>query len=493
MTIDPTTLTGLQNYVTQNAQQFQNINNNSYGGGLSPVSNPGQNTREAQFNYGGSTYYYSPSQWGGRFGNATLSPQQAASLGGSQVNVPGFTTQTTGSGEVASYGAPAETGYIFSANPGGALSPGANTPGVSYTPGSGGDFLKEVANLISIPAAAAGAYFLGPALGGVGDAAAGGSSGVPSSLGILGDSATTGASIGGIGGTGVGASYGGALGSLSAEEAASLGLGAGAGLDLTTTMPGAGAVTGGANGGILADQVAPGMTGADLLSGSSAALPGMVPGNLGANVIDPAIAGGMGGLGGGYSTTAIPGIGASVPSASAGGAGAAPSFWSTEQVAGLTGKDLVKLGIPAAGLASSLLGKKGIPQADYLKNEQAQYGAQGQQLLTAAANNQLTPSQQQAVDTFKQQQMASAKQYLATTGQGADSTAMLGMKANIDAQALLLQQGFVQQTFQQGLSLMGVADQATAQLIQGQLYNDARTSQALQNFLMSYGLLFATS
>jgi hypothetical protein len=149
-------------------------------------------------------------------------------------------------------------------------------------------------------------------------------------------------------------------------------------------------------------------------------------------------------------------------------------------------------GLPAAALGTSLLsGKRQIPQESQLTAQQQQFYNQGSALVNQANQGQVTGPQQAQIDNFKRTQMASAKQYLATTGQGTDSTAMLGMQANIDMQATLLQQGFVQQNFQMGMSEMGIADSATAQLIQLQLQKQEQTSQAMSNFMYTYAMMFA--
>jgi hypothetical protein len=151
-------------------------------------------------------------------------------------------------------------------------------------------------------------------------------------------------------------------------------------------------------------------------------------------------------------------------------------------------KGLGGLVLPAALASSLVLGNRKIPQSGALGADQALQGPALANMASAQAGN-ISPSQQAQVDQWTKQQKEQVKQYLATSGQGADSTAAVQMLANVDAQALAMKQGFADQMFNESMQQLGVSDSATQALINLQLQQQQNTSQALSQFMLAYGLL----
>lgn len=234
--MDAATIQALQQFANKYSGALMGVPNNNYAPGIiSPVANPAQNTDIGQVSIGGQTYYYSPSTWGGNFGTASISPSQATALGGVGVNVPGYTYSTTGGTTGGSYPVtvPDSKGYFFTSNPGGGLSPGAHTPTVSYTPGTGGGFAglsPDEWTGLGLVAAGLGAGVGGAALGlgGTGASAAGeaGAGGVMGS-GALGTAtgAAPGLTGGALGGTDLAGAGLSAIGSASFPAEAALPVG----------------------------------------------------------------------------------------------------------------------------------------------------------------------------------------------------------------------------------------------------------------------------
>ena len=158
--------------------------------------------------------------------------------------------------------------------------------------------------------------------------------------------------------------------------------------------------------------------------------------------------------------------------------GPKPGFFS-----GLTSSAALKFGIPAAYGAMALINsKKSLPGSDQAKSTADQYNAMGTADINNARAGNLTPAQQTQLNTFTQQQTASAKQMLSNLGldPGASSQ-MLGLSASVASQAAQLQTTFLTQNFNQGMQEMGIASQAEAQYVQLALQQRAELSQALNS------------
>lgn len=147
----------------------------------------------------------------------------------------------------------------------------------------------------------------------------------------------------------------------------------------------------------------------------------------------------------------------------------------------LTGKNLAKFGLPAAYLGMALLNsRKALPGESAYQQEAGQFGAMGAADIANARAGVLQPWQQSQVNAFTQQQTASAKQMLTNLGMDPNaSSSMLGLQQNIAQQADAIKNGYLQQTFSQGMSEMGIADAATQNYVQLQLARRQELSQAL--------------
>ena len=406
---------------------------------------------ERNVNIGGTNYWQVPGQWGLGGGLQKLTPGAAGAAGGTAVP-------------------DAFNSYLFpsSVNPETAIQTGV--PSGSYTPGRSGKSITEgdILGVASGAGLVAGGYFAAPYLFGAAGAAGGLAGAAGGGIELPAGTAASGLPL--AGGSSVIAP---AVGEQAAAGAALTAAGTGTGglfpAAASGGLTGQLAVPASATGGLagLGDAGAGSLTGAAATSGGT----GLTLGQAGGA--------GLGLTAGGLTATGAGGTAA----AGDGGLLGAGGVLGT----GLTGGQAAVLG---GGLAAGLLlGGRQIPQSGYLTNEQQTQSAQGQQLIQNAINGQLTPGQQAQLDEWKNSQMATAKQYLINSGQGTDSTAMLGLQANIDQQAIAISQGFLDQSFQQGISELGIADSATAQLIQGRLIQQQAISNSLSNFMMSYSLL----
>lgn len=372
----------------------------------------------------------------------------------SMVRVPAAYGQYEVPGDVWSTGKPYSytdagqtvTGRLFPQNP------LQSAPFVG-TPGKGDSFWKEIAPLAAFALAPAAGYFLGPTLAGASGAAAGGAD--VASAGIGGAAGTSDvAGLYGLGGGAAGAGTGvGAAGGTWGTGGVGLGAGLGSTVPLGTSIGGLGG--GGVGGGIRS------LLGAFGVGGGGAAP-----------------------IGGGLS---FPGAGVSGFTSGAGtgtgGAGLGSLFGN------ITGDDLLKWGVPLAGLGASLLfSNRAIPEESYLRNQQSM-GTQGRDLVAKAQSGQLTPGQQAQIQRWTQSQMGAARQYLINSGQGTDSTAMLQLQANVEQQALAISQGFLDQSFNQGMQMMQIGDQATQQLVIARLHQQEQTGNAISNFMNVYGMM----
>ena len=111
------------------------------------------------------------------------------------------------------------------------------------------------------------------------------------------------------------------------------------------------------------------------------------------------------------------------------------------------------------------------------------------QYLAAAQAGQLTGPQQASLDQYKQQAKNQIRQYFSSIGQF-DSTSRIQAEAQIDQTAVAMQQQLVQQTLQNGLSLMGAANTPLGQVAQYQMGQDQALVNAMGSFAQGIGSLF---
>jgi hypothetical protein len=88
----------------------------------------------------------------------------------------------------------------------------------------------------------------------------------------------------------------------------------------------------------------------------------------------------------------------------------------------------------------------------------------GKALMDRAAAGKLTDPQQAQVDAMKKEQNARNAQYLASLGIPV-STANVQMQGNVDANAVKMANDLINQSFQQGISALGLGGQASNALI----------------------------
>lgn len=193
--------------------------------------------------------------------------------------------------------------------------------------------------------------------------------------------------------------------------------------------------------------------------------------------IDLTRAGGIGGQGFGATEPIELGI--------AGGMAGAPSVPPPQEKSVL---DKIQAGLKTplgygalGGLPAILQSRRAAGQARGLQQELGKLGTEartaGQQLVQQAQAGQLPAAQQQALEA----QRLAAMQNLQRRGV-ADSTAMQQVENQLAAQRAK----FIDDTLNQGLRLINVADQYTAQAIKAGYQADQQAQQLLGNFFQNY-------
>jgi hypothetical protein len=140
------------------------------------------------------------------------------------------------------------------------------------------------------------------------------------------------------------------------------------------------------------------------------------------------------------------------------------------------------LGYGALGAIPAILqSRRAAGQARGLQAELGKLGQEarttGQQLVQQARAGQLPAAQQQALEA----QRLAAMQNLQRRGV-TDATAMQQVENQLQAQKA----AFIDQTLNQGMKLINVADQYTAQAIRAGYQADAQAQQLLGNFFQNY-------
>lgn len=152
---------------------------------------------------------------------------------------------------------------------------------------------------------------------------------------------------------------------------------------------------------------------------------------------------------------------------------------------------------PVAGLGLTLArGQPSLPPAEQQAVQNATAEQQfGTQQLAMAQANQITPAQAQQIATWKQQQINALYQMYARMGRGdpySDSDFLQGVQ-NINAQAITMQQQFIDAMITNGLNATGQANQTLTQAANLQVANDNAFQQALASSVSSFGLVAALS
>lgn len=178
------------------------------------------------------------------------------------------------------------------------------------------------------------------------------------------------------------------------------------------------------------------------------------------------------------------GFGARAPSQQIIEAAAAPQENTDWQGLLKRGGDFLKtpLGYGAIGAIPAILqSRRAAGQARGLQAELGKLGQEarttGQQLVQQARAGQLPAAQQQALEA----QRLAAMQNLQRRGV-TDATAMQQVENQLQAQKA----AFIDQTLNQGMKLINVADQYTAQAIRAGYQADAQAQQLLGNFFQNY-------
>lgn len=178
------------------------------------------------------------------------------------------------------------------------------------------------------------------------------------------------------------------------------------------------------------------------------------------------------------------GFGARAPSQQIIEAAAAPQENTDLQRLLKRGGDFLKtpLGYGAIGAIPAILqSRRAAGQARGLQAELGKLGQEarttGQQLVQQARAGQLPAAQQQALEA----QRLAAMQNLQRRGV-TDATAMQQVENQLQAQKA----AFIDQTLNQGMKLINVADQYTAQAIRAGYQADAQAQQLLGNFFQNY-------
>lgn len=158
---------------------------------------------------------------------------------------------------------------------------------------------------------------------------------------------------------------------------------------------------------------------------------------------------------------------------------------------GLTGKNALRFGLPLAytGMAA-LNSKKALPGEAQSSAQADQFHAMGTRDINNANAGVLQPWQDTQINTFKQQQGASAKQMMVNLGMDPSaSSSMLGLNAAIEQQSQQIRGGFLTQGFNQGIQEMAIGDQAQQQYVQLQLQRRQELSSAMTNAMTTMAFM----
>jgi hypothetical protein len=425
----------------------------------------------------------------------------------------GATAATAGAADFAGAGAAglgeaAAAGGLSSLGAFGAAGVGDLAAGAAGAAGAG-EGIAGLGGLAGADAGAAGLADLGAtagagltdlgALGGAGtgalDAGAAGAAGIPTASALEAAPAAAGAA-----GTAIPAA-GGVTAPLSALDAGSAtgvldtgggGFGAAASdaslnpsnwLGFETVDPTTGAVTGGGTfpGGATA---APGLPAGSITTAGLGDVPAGTagPANAATSALDT----------GGLSATgdAAPAASDALDAGAAGGKAGASGIGSTLGTV-MSGLKTAAPLAPLALLGSTLIkGEPALPpQAQQLSGLGSSLGATGQQNLTAAANQQITAPQMSEISTWKQQQLNQLYQLYASHGQDPhQSSDYLQGVEQINAQAISMQQQFIDQLVQTGLGETGQATSALTTAANMQIQQDTAFNQSIASAIQAFGL-----
>ncbi len=116
--------------------------------------------------------------------------------------------------------------------------------------------------------------------------------------------------------------------------------------------------------------------------------------------------------------------------------------------------------------------------------------AQGQELINKAIRGELTPAQKSQVDLEKARKLAAWRQHLATLGIPESSAALEGTR-RIEEEASAFTNQLLQQTFDQGASLLNLSSEEAQSLFAGALANKQIAGERFGKFGKSFGDLLA--
>jgi hypothetical protein len=111
--------------------------------------------------------------------------------------------------------------------------------------------------------------------------------------------------------------------------------------------------------------------------------------------------------------------------------------------------------------------------------------------LTAASKGELTQPQQASLDQFRTQQREQWEQYFANA-KISDSSTRQAVFQKIDEQALVMSNQFINETFQQGITALGLAQGPFAAIAQAQVQRDTALQEAIANAMNAWATMNAS-
>lgn len=138
---------------------------------------------------------------------------------------------------------------------------------------------------------------------------------------------------------------------------------------------------------------------------------------------------------------------------------------------------------------ATLMGAKQTPPPSGNAQIAGEASKVGKELINQYRSGQLSPSQQAAMAQMTQQAKNQVNQYFASINQS-DSTSHMQALAQIDQQALAMQNNILQTALSQGLQSLGIATGPLNTMAQYQLGQDQNLSKAFGNFASAVGNIF---
>lgn len=189
-------------------------------------------------------------------------------------------------------------------------------------------------------------------------------------------------------------------------------------------------------------------------------------------------------------TPSAPGA-AGMAGAAAAGVGAAGQKSFVDSILDQLKKNLIPLGLGAAGLMASKGNQSELPNRDLLNSLGRGTAETAQRLMQQAQSGQLSGPQQAAVDQATQNAKNQINQYFSSIGQ-ANSTSHMQALKQVDDQALAMRQQYLDTALQQGLQAAGVAQGPLQTIAQYQIGQDRQLQDAFANFASGLGSMFGS-